>query len=186
MNLDAQEFLDLVEESGKIVFFDLESLGLKGDYNSIICGSFKPYGEDPYTISIKQVSNDQKVVKDIKTELEKYICWVTYYGKCMSPDTKVVTSDLKWVPIGDLIQGDKLLAFDPFPTENGRRRWREAEVISAVPDKADTVLVELENDQRFVVTPEHPFLVRGQTPPHGYRWVVAGMVIVVETKLVLE
>ena len=81
MNLDAQEFLDLVEESSKIVFFDLESLGLKGDYNSIICGSFKPYDKDPYTIAIKQPGNDQKVAKDIKAELEKYICWVTYFGR---------------------------------------------------------------------------------------------------------
>ena len=81
MNVEPQEYLDLVEGAGKLVFVDIEASGLKGDYNSCICVSLKPYGKEPHTIAIKQRGNDEKVVRDAKKELESYSCWVTYYGK---------------------------------------------------------------------------------------------------------
>lgn len=81
MKIDPQKYLDLVENSGDLVFWDIEATGLKGDYNSVICVSFKPYDQEPYTFSIKAVGNDQKVVREVKEELEKYHCWCTYYGK---------------------------------------------------------------------------------------------------------
>lgn len=81
MQLDPQEYLDLVEGAGKIVFVDIETTGLRGDYNSVLCVSVKPYGQSPHTFSIKQVGNDQRVVRDVKKDLESYSAWVTYYGK---------------------------------------------------------------------------------------------------------
>lgn len=81
MQIDAQTYLDLVEDSGRLLFWDIEASGLRGDYNSIICASFKPYGERPFTLRIKQLGNDQKVVRQMKEILEDYHCWVTYYGK---------------------------------------------------------------------------------------------------------
>ena len=81
MQIEVQDYLDLAEKTASLVFLDIESLGLKGDYNSVICVSLKPYGKRPYTLAIKQPGNDQKVVNDAKRELEKYGCWVTYYGK---------------------------------------------------------------------------------------------------------
>jgi hypothetical protein len=81
VNVDPQEYLDLVEKASSIVFLDIESTGLKGDYNSVICVSLKPFGKKPYTLAIKRAGNDQKVVNDTKRELEKFSCWVTYYGK---------------------------------------------------------------------------------------------------------
>jgi uncharacterized protein YprB with RNaseH-like and TPR domain len=45
MQLNTQTYLDLVENAKKLVFFDIESTGLRGDYGSIICASFKPYNE---------------------------------------------------------------------------------------------------------------------------------------------
>lgn len=95
MNIDTQHFLDLVEETGKICFFDIEATGLRGDYNSTICVSIKPYGKEPKTFAIKQVGNDQRVVNEAKAELEKYLAWVTYYGKGF--DVKFLNSRLlKW------------------------------------------------------------------------------------------
>jgi uncharacterized protein YprB with RNaseH-like and TPR domain len=95
MNLPPQEYLDLVEETGKIVFFDIEAIGLKADYGSVICVSFKSYGHKPYSLSIKQAGNDQRLVREAKEELEKYSCWVSYYGKGF--DIKYLdTRLLKW------------------------------------------------------------------------------------------
>ena len=81
MRVEEQEYLDLVEESHKLVFVDIEATGLRGDYNSVLCVSFKPYGRKPYSISITQPGNDQRVVREAKEELEKYNAWCGYYSK---------------------------------------------------------------------------------------------------------
>ena len=66
LQIDVQTYLDLAEETGKLVFLDIESSGLRGDYNSIICISLKPYNKDPYTFRLKALGNDVKVVRDVK------------------------------------------------------------------------------------------------------------------------
>lgn len=81
MNIEAQDFLDLCEQTSSIVFVDIEALGLKADYGSAVCVSLKPYGKKPYTLVVKQPGNDQRLVREAKEELEKYRCWTTYYGK---------------------------------------------------------------------------------------------------------
>lgn len=95
MQLDPQEFLSLVESTGKICFFDLESSGTKGDYNAVHVVSIKPYKQKPITFSVKQPGYDIKVVREAKQELEKYMCWVTYYGKGF--DVKMINTRLtRW------------------------------------------------------------------------------------------
>lgn len=81
MQLNVQDYLDLVEDTGKLVCFDIESTGLGGDYNSVLVVSIKPYNQKPITFSVKQAGYDIKVVREAKEELEKYLCWVSYYGK---------------------------------------------------------------------------------------------------------
>lgn len=60
---------------------DIEATGLRGDYNSVLCVSLKPYDKKPYSIAIAQPGNDQKVVREAKEELEKYSCWCGYFSK---------------------------------------------------------------------------------------------------------
>ena len=81
MQIDPQDYLDIIERSGDLVFFDIESTGFKADYDSALCISFKEYGKKPFTLSVKQVGNDQKLIREAKEVLESYSCWVTYYGK---------------------------------------------------------------------------------------------------------
>lgn len=81
MQLEAQDYLDMVEETGKLCFFDIESTGFKADYDSVLVVSIKPYGQKPYSITVNQVGNDVGVVMKAKQELEKYHCWASYYGK---------------------------------------------------------------------------------------------------------
>ncbi len=81
MQIDVQEFLDLVEGTGKLAFVDIEATGLRGDYNSVLCVSIKPWHQEPYTFSILQPGNDQKVVRDAKAALEEYAAWCGYYSK---------------------------------------------------------------------------------------------------------
>lgn len=81
MQIEAQDYIRLVESANTLCFFDIEATGLRGDYNSVLVASIKPYNSDPYSIVVKQPGNDQGVVREVKSELEKYDCWVTYYGK---------------------------------------------------------------------------------------------------------
>lgn len=95
MQIDTQEYLDLMEDTNGLVFWDIEAAGLKADYGSIICCSFKPYGRKPYTYHVKTYGDDELLVDSIKEELEYYKCWVTYYGKGF--DVPMVnTRLLKW------------------------------------------------------------------------------------------
>jgi uncharacterized protein YprB with RNaseH-like and TPR domain len=81
MNVDPQAFLRLVEKAKAICFLDIESLGFKGDYNSVLCVSILPFDSKPTTYAVLQPGNDQKVVRDAKAALESFDCWVTYFGK---------------------------------------------------------------------------------------------------------
>ena len=81
MQVDSQDYLSLVEKANKICFFDIEATGLRGDYNSVLVVSIKPFQGDPISFSIKQPGNDKKVVREAAEALNQFDCWVTYYGK---------------------------------------------------------------------------------------------------------
>lgn len=81
MQLSPQTFLRLCEAARTIAFLDIEAAGLRGDYNSVLVVSVRPFGRRPITFSAERPGLDQKVVRSAKTELEKYDAWVTYYGK---------------------------------------------------------------------------------------------------------
>lgn len=81
MQLDAQTFLRLVEESNRICFFDIEATGLKGDYNSALVVSVRPFKGKVISFAVEKPGEDRAVVLAAKKELEKYDCWVSYYGK---------------------------------------------------------------------------------------------------------
>lgn len=81
MQIEPQRYLQLIEQANGICFFDIESTGLRGDYNSVLVVSVKPYLDPPITLTIKQVGNDQKLVREAKELLEQFDCWVGYYSK---------------------------------------------------------------------------------------------------------
>jgi len=81
MQLPEQEFLDLMEETHKICFFDIEATGLRGDYNSVLVVSAKPYGRRALSLAVSRPGNDQRVVREAKALLESFSCWVGYYSK---------------------------------------------------------------------------------------------------------
>ena len=84
---------------------------------------------------------------------------------CLAQDHRVLTDDLRWVPVGDVEVGDELMAFDEEPRifrdtgRAARRRWRRAYVVRSVPRTVDCVRVILANGDELVTTPEHPWLV---------------------------
>jgi hypothetical protein len=81
LNVDTQEYLTLLEKTGGLLFFDIETSNLRADYGGVLVASFKPYGQKPFSLSVKQIGHDSLVVREAKKILEDAKVWVSYYGK---------------------------------------------------------------------------------------------------------
>lgn len=98
----------------------------------------------------------------------------TKYGitkRCLSPDTKVLTADLRWVAISTLVVGDTLLAFDEEPERHGKlnlRRLREASVLSIGPVRLPSSKITTEK-RTIIASDDHQWLMR-RGAHRVYRW----------------
>jgi len=81
MQVDAQKYLDFVETSNELCFWDIEATGLKADYNSILVISILPFYGDPITLSVDTVGNDKDIVNEAKEILENFDMWCGYYSR---------------------------------------------------------------------------------------------------------
>ncbi|MGB3833780.1 MAG: Hint domain-containing protein [Mesorhizobium sp.] len=98
------------------------------------------------------------------------------FFKCLAPEHRLLTADMRWVPCGDLREGDELFAFDEYPQPGNRiRRWRYSTVTHSSPGMKECVRVHLENGESIVCTADHPWLAWRDGPrPWGDRgWVQA-------------
>lgn len=77
---------------------------------------------------------------------------------CLAPETRVATTDLRWVPVGSLEVGDSILGFDDDPPAGQRRRWREASVINTGRAMLPCSRVTLADGTSIVASDEHPWL----------------------------
>ena len=117
-------------------------------------------------IDLVDPKEDQFDFSDIAGALSK-IC--RFSGQtsefyCPTQDQRVLTADLRWIPAGDLQQGQELLGFDETPFEIGtagvrRRRYRPAIVIHNIPVKRDVWRLEMEDGSTVCSSAEHPWLV---------------------------
>lgn len=94
-------------------------------------------------------------------------------GYCLDPETPVLTSDLVWRPIGSLSAGDKVLSFDEFAPDDGKkttRRMRLAEVERVWDTEKETIRI-VTNKGDVVCSLNHKFLMKS-----GGRWREAGRI----------
>jgi hypothetical protein len=98
-------------------------------------------------------------------------------GSCLTPDHKVLTADLRYIPLGEVGVGDELVSFDETVDESpGRsRRYKTGLVTAIQPDTAEVFAVTLENGKVFKVTGDHRWLTRvggqaSQREGATYRW----------------
>lgn len=84
---------------------------------------------------------------------------------CVTPETRILTPDLRWVHAGDLREGDGILGFDEYGTGEGRRRrMKDAQVAHAAFRKRPVYRIKLANGEVLHSTGEHKWLVRGTNP----------------------
>lgn len=96
---------------------------------------------------------------------------------CPTPDQRVLTADLEWVPSGDLKANDELFGFDENAWELGstgkrRRRFRHSKIINVTPVKKRILRLELEDGSCIKSSEEHPWLSAAKLSRH-HSWLSA-------------
>lgn len=115
------------------------------------------------------------LVGEGKTEITYGACWDKLlhgtlkeqkkYGElmrkyCLTPDHKVLGTDLRWHTIGSLQIGDTILGFDENPHQDGAtgRRYKKSTVLGNDRQIEDVYEVELSNGDKIKCTAEHKWL----------------------------
>lgn len=84
-------------------------------------------------------------------------------GSCLTPDHRVLTADLRYVELGSVSVGDRLVSFDEFPGYGGRSRRFWPGTVQAMKIEDDEVFeVTLSTGKVFKVTADHRWLVRSR------------------------
>ena len=91
---------------------------------------------------------------------------------CLGPDSKILTDDLRWVPISEVKVGDKVIAFDEsrgpqMEGEYSYRQWRVATVEKANVITRPCYRVHLSDGTELISSQEHRWLTYGE---HQNRW----------------
>jgi hypothetical protein len=91
-------------------------------------------------------------------------------GSCLTPDHKVLTADLRYVPLGEIAAGERLVSFDENTGTDGKRsrRYVTGTVEAVARDYAEVFEVTLENGKVFKVTGDHLWLTRRQGTTTGW------------------
>lgn len=187
----------------KILFFDIETAPLKAHLwsmwqqgvglNQIESDWFMLSFCCKWAHSDEVFYYDQRNAQDIEDDYELVLkLWhflneadVVVGQNCVEVSTPVLTQDLKWVPVGDLKVGDKIVGFDegrsPFETcrdmqgnwksKTGRagRKVRPATVTEHSIETKPCVKVTLSNGDEVVTTKDHYWLGRAEKD-NNLRW----------------
>lgn len=81
-------------------------------------------------------------------------------GACLTPDHRVLTADLRYVPLGSVRAGDTLVSFDEEISDSpGRARRYKTGTVNAVKlDEEEVFAVTLSNGKVFKATADHLWL----------------------------
>ena len=85
--------------------------------------------------------------------------WGIVAGACLTPDHKVLTADLRYVELGTIGVGDKLVSFEEFG-QRRKRGYKTGTVQAVKRDVAECYEVLLESGKVFKVTGDHYWLTR--------------------------
>ena len=146
-------------------FFDIESSGFQATFSIMICYCIKDGDSDKIYERIatkKELSSslDKKVVEQCVKDLKNFDRIISFYG-CVTPGQRILTADLRWIPVESLSIGDKLLSFDE---ESGefwhKRKFAESTVVHNIPIQKEIFEIKLEDGTILEASGDHPWLVK--------------------------
>lgn len=83
---------------------------------------------------------------------------------CVDPNTKILTDDLRWIPIKNLKVGDGLIGFTDLPTGwLSKRKYEHSIVESITTVHLPSYELTLEDGETIVSSAQHPWLVMSGT-----------------------
>lgn len=77
---------------------------------------------------------------------------------CIMENVRILTDDLRWMPAGDLVPGERLLAFDEEPLPKRWRFWRPSTVLSVDRIKAPCYELLFDDDTTVRCSADHRWL----------------------------
>lgn len=98
---------------------------------------------------------------------------------CVGPDTRILTSDCRWVRAGDVAEGDELIGFDEHngPAAPGLRaptryrHWRTTEVEAVTPVTKPAYRLTFDDGTTVVASADHMWLSGSHaTGGRGWQW----------------
>lgn len=106
-------------------------------------------------------------------------------GFCLSGETRILTEDLRWVPIADMQPGMRVVAVDEYPhAGRGKSRlMRTADVIACVEVRRPAYRLTLEDGRSIVCTDKHPWLTKKAATDTDWRSLAGPKKIRVGTKI---
>lgn len=92
------------------------------------------------------------------------------YDDCVAPETKVLTADLEWVPVGEVLPGDELVGFEEFNAPNSRRRLKLAKAVSTKRLKKPGYRITFSDGRAINCSKDHGFLARRFKSGGPFTW----------------
>lgn len=147
----------------------------------ILEGVYSDKASDPNFIKITQYRIDMpngtfiqalgQSYKSVAGSRHSLTLWDELWGACLSPETPVLTVDLTWKPIGELVVGERLIGFDSERAEGQKyRSWKYSEVTATGRKTMVCRKITLSDGTSFVATENHPWLARTQNH-HNNEWI---------------
>ena len=91
---------------------------------------------------------------------------------CLAPETKVLTEDLRWVPVSTLQVGDKVIGFDENHGGAGKGRTYQSTVVTETSViQAPRYELTMESGKKITCTGEHMWLSSWGSQKFRYDWV---------------
>lgn len=122
---------------------------------------------------VTPVITPEFIAQEIEQGMDPDLAAQEYY--CLSPQTKVLKSDLTWAPLSAIQTGDELIGLDEQVSHVKKRKLRHSTVTARWATQKPCYRITCSDGTVLTTSLEHPWLTK-QTPNKGrkeqtYRWV---------------
>ena len=108
-----------------------------------------------------------------KGMLRMWVLKARQMGLCLDPNTRILTSDLKWIKIKDATIGQKIVAVDEKVIERKERRTKEGVIERVRTVEKEAFEITMEDGRTLIATKEHRFLYKKNNHSRTY-WKTVG------------